>query len=130
MIDKNTNGEMERLLALQSAAEVRNTEAGIEQRLLLDMVDNHPALRLHLLGHSSDALTVHSGSITIARVGRHVRLRLHKPALSYQATFLGCGWAELLEVAETALANGSDCWEQDWTLQRKQRLAEQRELDK
>lgn len=119
---------VQQILAAQSADMIRNKVNGSEVKLLPDMESDYPALRLHLLGYSSDTSRVHSGSLSLSRVEQAIRLRLHKPVLQYQALFQGKSLFGLLELAEQALQEGSHCWEPDFQLVRRRRREEEREL--
>ncbi len=117
----NGNPTVEQLVLSQAIERIRNGNAGADERMLVDMHGEYPALRLHLLGCSNPETIVHSGSISFVRNEKYVEMRIHKPTLQYQAVLRGDSFFGMLETAELELREGSLEWCPDWTLKQKRR---------
>lgn len=117
------------IVAAQNADGIVYDRGSCDGALLRDLGNDYPALRLHLLGHSSEDAIVHCGSMFLARTERSLRIRLHKPALQYQATVEGDSFFGLLEVLENDLRSGSLDWQPDYRLSQLRRREQSRKVN-
>lgn len=99
---------------------VREALGGTADRVLLDMSQEFPSLRVFLLGTTTATGKAPAGTISIVRGASGVQICLRIPAFDVECRYDADSWAGCWECIELDLAEGTTKWQPGYKQRRKE----------
>lgn len=99
---------------------VREALGGTTEHVLLDMLQDFPALRVFLLGTTAESGKAPGGTIAIAKGSAGVSVVLRIPAFDVECRYDVSSWSGCWECIELDLAEGTTKWQPGYKQRRKE----------